>query len=836
MVVCGCTSNDEPRGGTMAMNMKQFLFRYFSQLHFDSMPEPKLRQFDSYVAKNDFRGDMKWWADNLLKKNADGKPYKNIDERPDGHYVHNDLPDGTYGETQMSDEDWSDLYSILHKAFVAMNSDKKSFANDKDDERDGEAAIKFMNEYFGNDNTKIFSLPKLSDDIKNSIFEMLGNVLKDEELKLLIKMPKEIVDVFNKHDMAALDKPKIRDILNDYVNDLARESYYADDESVRQKLADLDLRPISAALSQKKEPTPSDIRKLQTVLPRILKDLYKKPKVANIFKQYDDNKITGQIDAAKGHTDYDGKTKEKDYIKPKYEDKLDWKEKIKKTTNDFYDDVLKKFVTGHRDHIYVKETAKAIGGVLTSLKINPNDGLDAILNKEKDIIEKLQDKQPLAAVDHFKWFVAQIKELKNNGMGKAVAGALRDGDKMNAVVENMAWNAIPQKTNGESTGKAKIEEAKTAMEVMKVMQQPFFSGRALDAVRKTDFVFLSDPGASFNKSNPYIGSITKIFDKTLGWGIKGMALAGTGIASLYNRRNLGFDKMGRLEQGHQDLMKQKELAREQVEENNLRDATKIENAYKVRESTGIKDAAQLERKEKSVKRAKKKLEQMGQDCQSVENVVNNYKQIINDFNEYNKLETQHVAVGNEIKTLRQNLEGMPGQPANQLEAKNAETAKAEFDAKIKESREIADKKDAIINKYGSLATLQAKHTMAQALLPTAESEFASKTNDYEKFARRIEKTQGKIDTFKTAESEMDFLTNEITKRNDEFSHWDENNADYYYELMGFWDFLQTGSTKKLFRLSTKKAQKYMDGKEQGKPQTRMEEALSEFMRDHGYAP
>ena len=818
----------------MAMSMKDFLFRFFSQMHFDAMPEPKLRQFDSYVAKNDFRGDMKWWADNLLKKGSDGKPYKNLNERPDGHYVHNDLPDGISGDTQMTNEDWAELYSILHNAFVAMNSDKKSFASEKDGERDGPATVKFMEKYFGNDETFLFSLPKLDDNVKDAILKLLDTVLEAEDLKVLVKIPKELLDIAEKKDKGALDKPKNREILRDYVESLIRESYYAENAETRQKLFDLNLSPISTALSQKKEATQSDIRKLQSALPDILKDLYKQPKVFSIFKQYDNNKISGQLEKAKGKTDYDGKTTEKDYIKPKYEDELDWKEKLQKKTSDFYDDVIKRFATLHRDHIYAKDTAKAIGEVLVAMKINPNDGIDAILSKEKEIIDKLQNKQPLAAIDHFQWFVKQMNELKNNGMSKAVAGALRDGDKMNAVVENMAWNAIPQKVNGESIGKANIEEAKTAMEVLKVMQQPFFSGRTLDAIRKTDMKLLSDPSYSFNKANPYIADTMVALDKTLGFLTRTAAMAGTGLASLYNRRNLGFHKMGKLQQGHQDLAKQKELAREQVEENNLRDAAK--NAeLNAQQATGIKNAAQLERKEKSVKRAKKKLEQMGQDCQSVEGVVKNYKQIINDFNEYNDLETQHATVGNEIKTLRERLEGMSGKPDNQLEAKNAENAKAEFDAKIKESGDIADKKDAIINKYGSFETLQARYTMAQALLGTAEAEFASKTSDYEKFARRIEKTQEKIETFRTAENEMDFLTNEITKRNDEFSHWDENNADYYYELMGFWDFLQTGSTKKLFRLSTKKAQKYMDSKAKGKPQTRMEEALSEFMKDHGYA-
>ena len=69
---CGGHIARKSRGGIMAMSMKDFLTLYFRQSHFDDMPEAKKSQFDSYVAKNDFRGDMKSWRDDLLKKDANG--------------------------------------------------------------------------------------------------------------------------------------------------------------------------------------------------------------------------------------------------------------------------------------------------------------------------------------------------------------------------------------------------------------------------------------------------------------------------------------------------------------------------------------------------------------------------------------------------------------------------------------------------------------------------------------------------------------------------------------------------------------------------------------------
>ena len=55
----------------------------------------------------------------------------------------------------------------LYDAFVEMNNGKKSFAEKKDKEKDGPAAVKFLNEYFGED--KVFAPAKLDDDVKQEI-------------------------------------------------------------------------------------------------------------------------------------------------------------------------------------------------------------------------------------------------------------------------------------------------------------------------------------------------------------------------------------------------------------------------------------------------------------------------------------------------------------------------------------------------------------------------------------------------------------------------------------------------------------------------------------------
>jgi len=53
--------------------------------------------------------------------------------------------------------------------------------------------------------------------------------------------------------------------------------------------------------------------------------------------------------------------------------------------------------------------------------------------------------------------------------------------------------------------------------------------------------------------------------------------------------------------------------------------------------------------------------------------------------------------------------------------------------------------------------------------------------------------------------------------------------------MAYWDYLQTGNTKNIFRLRTSALQKKMDGKEPGHSQTRMQEQYLWWKQQHGYA-
>ena len=117
----------------MAMSMKDFLNLYFRQLHFNAMPDAVRNQFDDYVAANSFRGDMKSWRDDLLKKDASGNLIRENGKK--GHFVVNDLPE----KTAMDNQGWTDLYNALWNTFDRMDGRRDTLNKD---------TVKFLDEFF----------------------------------------------------------------------------------------------------------------------------------------------------------------------------------------------------------------------------------------------------------------------------------------------------------------------------------------------------------------------------------------------------------------------------------------------------------------------------------------------------------------------------------------------------------------------------------------------------------------------------------------------------------------------------------------------------------------
>lgn len=563
----------------MAMSMKDFLNLYFRQLHFNSMPEPVRARFDDYVKKQDFRGDMKSWADDLLAKNADGKPFIDKDIQPDGHFVHKKLPDAL---AEFSDEEWDKLYITLQHALIGMDLDRDSL--DK-------KTVKFLDEYFGAH--KVFEPIPLDGQTMLAVGAFYRDVLNDENGYSLFNAYAGVEDATKadyeefKKSVARVDYEKKADVRKKLVKmvkglqnvDLTE---YQGFQEVGNKLNDLaragELTKILNGLSQEKEPGPADRNKLKSRYADILTALHNEPKIADDFKRFDNGKISKPMEDAIAKTDYTGTITKKDFVPEKVDDRKTLRQRIEGKAHDIYDDVFKKWMTLHRDHIYVlPNTAKPIVDVMTSKDFNlkPTDGIKAMLDKADAIAGKLQAKSPRAA-DHFDWFVKTMKSLSNTDAFKS---ALRNGHEMHQLITNVWDKAVADN---------KIEEAKTAMEVLNVMSYGLLDSRTMNAINQMDFTIASDPGLSWNK-NPGVKAVTGALDKTLKFAVKGIGYTVTGGVNLVRRIGTSVQKSDK-----DKYLKNNTILQEAAQNRDIQNAKDQEeldklNARKDAGETGLED-------------------------------------------------------------------------------------------------------------------------------------------------------------------------------------------------------------------------------------------------------
>ena len=553
----------------MAMSMKDFLLLYFRQLHFNSMPEPVRAQFDAYVDHDDFRGDMKSWADDLLAKNADGKPFKDIQIQPDGHYVHKDLPDAT---VELSDEDWERLYITLQHALVGMDLDRDSL--DK-------KTVKFLDENFGRG--KVFEPIPLDGQTMLAVGAFYRDVLNDENGYSLFNAYAGVEDATRadyeefKKSVAKVEYEKKADVRKKLIKmirglqnvDLTE---YQGFQVVGNKLNTLaqqgELTKILNGLSQEKEPKEIDIKKLKSRYTDVLNTLHNEPKIAKDFERFDNGKISKQLETAIAKTDYTGEITKKDFVPEKVEDRKTLGQRIQGTAQNVYDDTLKKWLTLHPDHVYARpNTAKPIVDVMTSKDFNlkPTDGIKGMLDKADAIAGKLQAKSPRAA-EHFDWFVKTMKSLSNTDSFKS---ALRNGQEMHKLITNV-WN--------KAVADNKLEEAKTAMEVLKVMSYDLLTSRRMDAINKMDFTLFSDSGMSYMKGNnpgsEAIRGLAKGVDTALKYTVKGVGYGIAGAVNVARRIGTGVKKSD--------------------EKEYLKNNKELQEASKNRDSQNAKDQAILD--------------------------------------------------------------------------------------------------------------------------------------------------------------------------------------------------------------------------------------------------
>ena len=760
----------------MSVKMNDFLLQYYMQLRFNHMPAEVRAKFNEYAKNDDFRGHMKDWKKNLMTNGANNP-------MPD--------PNEAGGAWELSNDEWEKLFRAFQDAFRAMDADKKSFKDNKD-------ANDFLNEYFGD--LHLFSNGVASNDAEQEIQGNFKTFLESNRQVLEVAFKQwgltdgdfSYSDLMSgiqdkKYNTSPKFQKKIKDVAQyvayymrqpDFVNSLPNaQTNLPDFEKVEKGFDDDQIDP------QKLDYFKRNHRDL-------LDTLNKKSKIYSVFKTYDKGKISKLLDEATEKVDYGNKESD-DYVPPKRDDELTPWQQLSKNIGDTWSDYMDKYIKFRGDRLYMSNSAKAIVKALDDkkVKMKPTDGLGKLVENTDAIKANLLYKSP-TATKHFEWMAKTLKELQST-MPKAFAGALQNGRQMRALVSELIMTAVRD---------GKMDEAKTAMEVLSVIKYGYTTSKIMDALGKESLSIFSDKGLSWNK-NEGVQFVTNAMDKSIKAAFMGIGYGITIAGNAYNLHGSKFNRAtGRMKQAHDDFIQANDDAKnKKIAERNIENPLaqqRIQAEQNVMAQTGITDAtyAQHEQAYNTAKSdAKQKL-----------TVMNDADKRLKDANQklesYDDLTQQINSANQALPQIQQNLQqlqnalnnpntynGMPPQAANALA--------------VDIQRQITDLQQQERDIQQSLPQLQQQQQQllanpdiqsALASRPQYQADFNAAQTSYNTAQQMADQLGDPVHKFKNAKNRVDELNRQIDARNDEIDNWDDKHTDKFQELMAYWDFLETG--------------------------------------------
>lgn len=760
----------------MSVKMNDFLLQYYMQLRFNHMPAEVRAKFNEYAKNDDFRGHMKDWKKNLMTNGANNP-------MPD--------PNEAGGAWELSNDEWEKLFRAFQDAFRAMDADKKSFKDNKD-------ANDFLNEYFGD--LHLFSNGVASNDAEQEIQGNFKTFLESNRQVLEVAFKQwgltdgdfSYSDLMSgiqdkKYNTSPKFQKKIKDVAQyvayymrqpDFVNSLPNaQTNLPDFEKVEKGFDDDQIDP------QKLDYFKRNHRDL-------LDTLNKKSKIYSVFKTYDKGKISKLLDEATEKVDYGNKESD-DYVPPKRDDELTPWQQLSKNIGDTWSDYMDKYIKFRGDRLYMSNSAKAIVKALDDkkVKMKPTDGLGKLVENTDAIKANLLYKSP-TATKHFEWMAKTLKELQST-MPKAFAGALQNGRQMRALVSELIMTAVRD---------GKMDEAKTAMEVLSVIKYGYTTSKIMDALGKENLSIFSDKGLSWNK-NEGVQFVTNAMDKSIKAAFMGIGYGITIAGNAYNLHGSKFNRAtGRMKQAHDDFIQANDDAKnKKIAERNIENPLaqqRIQAEQNVMAQTGITDAtyAQHEQAYNTAKSdAKQKL-----------TVMNDADKRLKDANQklesYDDLTQQINSANQALPQIQQNLQqlqnalnnpntynGMPPQAANALA--------------VDIQRQITDLQQQERDIQQSLPQLQQQQQQllanpdiqsALANRPQYQADFNAAQTSYNTAQQIADQLGDPVHKFKNAKNRVDELNRQIDARNDEINNWDDKHTDKFQELMAYWDFLETG--------------------------------------------
>lgn len=697
-------------------NMNEFLLQYYMQRRFNTMPPEVRAQFDVYLASDDFRGNMKDWKSKLMHQNANGK------------WVENDLPDpnDATGNFFLDDKEWAKFFNAFQDAFREMSASKDSF-------KDNAKATSFLNEYFGDPATHLFANAVANPTAESLINGDFKQFLTDHRngLEIYLKQWGLVDSDFSYSDLLNGISSKKYNTAPDFQKKLKTVAqyitFYVQQPDFQQALG----------LRGRQLPNFTDIENgfdTSTVNPNkldyfkrnyksLLNTLVTDSKVYDVFKLYDHGKISKHLEASVGKVDY-ANADSKDYVPPKRSDELTPWQHLKDNVKDTWTDYMDKYIKLRGDRLYFSNSAQLIFKALTGAKFKPTDGLDKLLSSAGDIKKNLMYKSP-RAVDHFDWMNKTLGELKNT-MPKAFAGALKTGRQMKAIVSELVIKAVREN---------KMDEAKTAMEVLSVVKYGYTTSKIMDALGNEKLSIFSDGGLSWNK-NQAVQFVTNAMDKSIKAAFMGVGYLITMGGNAIRLNGSKFNgKTGRIKGARDtwiaDNNAQRAAAQQQKTANETQ-KTDLENNLTAMRNRGLTE-------------------------QALDASIGQYRQDISALNQN---------LDNQVRNLEQWLAANQTHPdAN---------AVANYLVQLQAGS----------NPAAPTVTDPAVQARVQNI-SQSRRDITAKTKQMD---RKIKKRQ----EFENATQSIQMLNDQITKQNDVLNNWDDNHKDKYRELMAYWDMLETG--------------------------------------------
>lgn len=533
--------------------MKESLFTYLAQRHFDLMPAAVRARFDDYAKTGSFNGNMKSWLKEHMDPNGNNKV----------------LPDLTTTITDI--EDWKKLYMSCQKALQKMYK-SKTYGTGYGSPY-APAVTGFIDRWFNTDGLKLFTQSKATSKTK-TIFENLGVFLQNNSAKLKSVLVTSYLkdSVFNDTSYEKFcsdlqsdkfnDKQEFRDKVQSIIQYIQTHIEPGSPEvpegwpfnvgfNMTGGAVDVTAQELKPILGL--EPNPADNLEPEADKWYEISDL--DPYRVNLFKQdyinffdelltnktvrekflekvSDDSAISQALRDAIARTDYENKESD-NYVPPMPEDEKNIIQIIQKWKNDTYENHFRRFFDHNRGaRIFYSPHSQNIMKAFDKAGIKPTDGIDGILSKKGDAkLLSVINGNPQTK-KHFDWFTKKMEAIKEE-MPDAFEGALRNGDQLRKVVMRIITTTIP----------ADKEKAKTALEVLSVAKYGLLCSRTFDKLKEAtkDMSILSNKDLSLNNTKA-VQDITKAIDAMAGFAIRSVGAAVTGVRNFIQHRRTKIGK------------------------------------------------------------------------------------------------------------------------------------------------------------------------------------------------------------------------------------------------------------------------------------------------------